>query len=59
MDQNETETSSSYTAKQFVGDMVVGAAITYSAYKLARLAYDGAKEGVRFLKDRKKNQTEN
>lgn len=55
MDQNETKTSTFRTA---ANDAIVFGAIAFSAYKLARLGYDGCKAGIQTLKDRKTAKTE-
>lgn len=59
MDQNETKTSTTRTVAKNVNDAIVFGAIAFSAYKIVRLGYDGACEGVRYVKNRKNRQIEN
>jgi hypothetical protein len=57
MEDNEKKSTTRTVAKN-VNDAIVFGAIAFSAFKVAKLGYDGAREGVRFLKSRR-NKTEN
>jgi hypothetical protein len=59
MAENENETSTTRTVINNVNGVIVLGAIAFSTYKIARLAFDGSREGIRALKDRKKKQIEN
>lgn len=53
--EDQTKTSTTRKTIKAANDAVVFGALAFSAYTLARLAYDGAKAGVDTLKNRKNN----
>lgn len=59
MDHNENETSTTRTVINNVNGAIVLGAIAFSTYQIARLAFDGGREGIRALKNRKNRQIEN